>query len=110
MKITSKETKTFYEIMIDIEDLSIIIEHWSKSMKKYKTPKAFDWLIIENLDFSKPLHITHLKSLWDTANADTLQYIAEYYGFDGWYNAGIYYENHKMHKMTVYNCGDDFTN
>ena len=108
MKITSKETKTFYDIMIDVDDLSMIIESWHKSMKKHYTPHAFEWLDTDTIDFDKPLDIKHLETLWHLSNGDTLTYIAKYYGFDGWHHAGTYYENHKCHKMTVYNYGNDF--
>lgn len=109
MKTVSKETKTFYEIMLNIEDLTELVKSFRDSMKQYRTPKAFDWLKIDELDLdNKLLDESHLKMFWEVSNGDTLKYIANYYGFDGWYNGGIYYDNHKCHKMTVYNYGCDF--
>ncbi len=109
MKIISKEVRTTYEIMFDINEYTEIVKSFRDSMKKHHTPKAFEWLKYDEIDIdNKPLDEWHLKNLWNCGNGDTFRYIANYFGFDGWSNAGIYYDHHKCHKMTVYNYGNDF--
>lgn len=109
MKVVSKEVKTFYDIMLNIEDLTEIVKSFRDSMNKHRTPKAFDWLKYDEIDLdNKLLDESHLKMFWNASNGDSLTYIANYYGFDGWQHSGYYCEHKKQHKMVVYNYGNDF--
>lgn len=105
MTIASKETKTFYNIRFTSSEFAAIAQHYLNSTDKHKYPRAF-----ENNELTEDIKITVLdeffKEMGITGNGDLFRLIAEYFGFDGWQNAGYYNRNKNCYCMTVYDYGD----
>lgn len=109
MKITKTEVRTTYSISIDFKDWTNAIEAY-KEKESYRIchPKAFDGFNIEDTTMGNLRNGFH--NINFKGNADTFEYLARFFGFDGWSNAGIYYERRKAHCMVVYNYGDTANN
>jgi hypothetical protein len=105
MKITKQEVKTFYSIRIDFKDWTKAIENYKeKEAPKICYSKAFENFNIEDTTMGNLRN--GFQNISFKGNADTFQYLATYFGFDGWQNAGFYSENRKAHCMVAYNYGD----
>lgn len=105
MTITKTEVKTFYSIEINIDDFSAIFNHFDESMKKHHYPHAFEFAYDNKGSKIKDVEEVFTRKLWEQGNSDTYRYIANYYGFDGWQNAGYYNEGRKVYHMQMYNEG-----
>ena len=105
MKITKQEVKTIYSISISFKDWTRAIENYKESeTMRIVYSKAFEKFDIEDTtmgNLSKGF-----KNLGFNGNGDTYNYLAKFFGFDGWSNAGYYSETQKAHCMVVYNYGD----
>ena len=96
MKITKQEVKTTYEISIDFKDWVNAIENYKDNENpKIFFPKAFDKFNIEDTTMGNLRN--GFQNINFKGNGDTFNYIARFFGFDGWSNAGIYYEKRHAH-------------
>ena len=109
MKITKTEVRTTYEISIDFKDWVNAIENYKeKETGRIFYPKAFEDFNIDDTTMGNLRHGYH--NINFIGNKDTFGYLAHYFGFDSWSNAGIYFERRKAYCMSVYNCGDTANN
>lgn len=107
MTITKKEVKTTYTINFTASEFAYILDAWSKSMQKHRHARAFNDLPLEDVSELELSTIhEYFTELGVRGNPDTYAFIAEYFGFDGWSNAGYYNEAKKVYTMTVYDNGD----
>lgn len=103
MKITKKEVKTIYTIEISFKEYCDF-RHESALQKALG---AFEGVDLEDTRLGTIAE--EFKKLFDKTK--TLQYIVQELGFDGIENYGYHKETEKgcgVHRMTVYNFGDDF--
>lgn len=109
MKITMQEVRTIYEISIDFKDWVNAIENYKeKEFERIIHPKAFENFNIDDTTMGNLR--TGFRNINYKGNGDTFAYLARFFGFDGWSNAGLHYEKRNAHCMTVYNYGDTFNN
>lgn len=107
MTITKKEVKTTYTINFTASEFAYILDAWQKSMQKHRHPHAFENLHYDEVNELKLTQVhDYFVNLGLEGNSDTYAFIAEYFGFDGWSNAGYYNEAKKVYTMTVYDNGD----
>lgn len=105
MKITKQEVKTFYSISISFNDFVKAIETYkAKEIHQISYSKAFDKFNIDDTTMGNLRN--GFQNISFKGNGDTYGYLAKYFGFDGWQNAGYYSENQKAYCMVVYNYGD----
>lgn len=105
MNITSIEVKTTYRINFTIYEFIQLIESYQTSMDKHKYPRAFEDLdILDEIDQDEVQ--TFFKKMGVIGNTDLFNLIANWFGFDGWANAGYYNEKKEIYCMSVYNNGD----
>ena len=95
MTITKIEVKTFYNITIKAIDIRNIV-YASKTDKVYGD-------VFEDIDGLDEHKIYGLLSFGGLTSRQ-VEYIAKYFGYDGWYNIG--YGNGKEYKFVAYNNGD----
>lgn len=109
MKIVGQEVKTLYTIELSVSDIAEAMSDYCKSTNKHKYPRAFDWLTMdteaESWTLKKVEEIIN-KTFFMASNGDTYSYLAEYFGFDGWSNAGLWKENKRIYTMSVFNRGE----
>lgn len=106
MKITSQTVKTFYEIEFDAADLANAIEHYQRSEYAHAMwGNAFENIDTSDLSEAACEHLLETKIGW--GNGSTAAYLADYFGFDGWQNSGVYNKKRKTYRMEVFNYGDN---
>lgn len=100
MKIIKQEVRTKYNIEVSFKDFIDAKEAWVKdNALQILYPKAFD-----NEEMTMGLLSNEFKQFNTHGHRAAL--LAEYLGFDGWENAGLYKESKKAIVMCVYNNGD----
>lgn len=105
MKIQKQEVKTFYEIEFDAADFANAVEKYEKyDHVRYAYQDAFEKIDIS--DKSEEGYEAAMKVMSVYGCKDTYNFIADYFGFDGWHNAGYYNEKRKVYRMEVFNYGD----
>lgn len=105
MKITSQKVKTFYEIEFDAADLANAIERYKCSEYAHAMwCDAFEGIDTSDLSEAACERLLETKIGW--GNGSTASYLADYFGFDGWQNAGTYIKKRKTYRMEVFNYGD----
>lgn len=105
MKITSQEVKTFYKIEFDAADFANAVERYEASellVPRFK--RAFEGFDIDPK--SEESCVSAMRRMTVFGNGDTAGYLADFFGFDGWQNAGVFNERKKVYEMTVFNYGD----
>lgn len=104
MKITKKEVKTIYEIEISFKDYTTIRVD-AKTDVIAEVMKAF-----ENVNLNDTTMGTLKFDFEKLDDVNTLKYIVRKLGFDGVENFGYHKEKNEgcgVHRMVVYNYGDD---
>ena len=103
MVVLKKEVKTFYTIEIDFDEfLTICNTYKTNAVMRTLHPNAFSMI-----DGLTEANFEMLFKHWVISNGDTINVICEYYGFDGWENAGIYQKRNNTIKIVVYNYGSE---
>lgn len=101
MLVVKKEVKTFYTICLSEDDFIKVAHSYFYSGEQHRFAKAFE--SIGSPDPSNDDIIKFFNNWIVTSNGDTARYIADYYGYDGWENAG--YIKHGVLRMVVFNWG-----
>lgn len=105
MKITETKVKTICTIEFGCCEFTQAVSHYMNSMEKHKYPRAF-----ENVDLHDEIKISVIDNFFRNmgieGNGDLYLYLANYFGFDGWENAGYYTTGKNCYRMVVFNYGD----
>ena len=97
MKITKIEAKTFYNVRLSYEEIDNAFTNYQNTTKKHVYPRAFSGVDIMTKDLFTEI------GLW--GNNDTYTFLANYFGFDGWSNAGYYNEKTEEYCAQYYKWG-----
>ena len=107
MKITQATVKTIYDIEIDFGDFLKAFVHYGSpegEIDRIMCPKAFEGYDLKN-HTSGYIHLV-MEKIGVFGNGDTAAFLARFFEFDGWCNAGHYHKPSGNYRMTVYNYGD----
>ena len=105
MKVVSQEVKTFYKIEFDAADFANAVERYNGSeVLETVYRRAFEGFDINTN--SEDSCVTAMRRMSISGNGDTAGYLAEFFGYDGWQNAGTFNERKKVYAMIVFNYGD----
>ena len=106
MIITEQVVKTTYSIRFTLSEFQQMAREYQNSSDQHRYARAFNDIDIDKLlDTEKP-EIVFFRELSMKGNPDTFKYIAEYFGFDGWSNAGYYSRTKECYCMQVFDYGD----
>lgn len=120
MRITEQKVYTEYTIRIHVGEMMQAIydyfHHCADATCQIKYPKAFT-ILQEKTDGGDPdkyneLTHTYLRDYisnipFSSESSTTWNYLADYYGFDGYKNVGYYDSRKDEYVFVVYNNGDD---
>lgn len=111
MKITKAEVKTIYDIRFNFTEFKSLYTEFVNADEN-SVEKIIHSLAFNGCDFSN-LSDAYINGLFQclshkTSNdrGQTYDYIAKYFGFDGWDNAGYYDKASENYCMVVYKHGD----
>lgn len=120
MRITEQKVYTEYTIRIHVgEMMRAIYDYFHRCEDancQIKYPKAFTTIQEQTNDGdpSKYDELTHAylrdyisKLLVSSEHSTSWNYLADYYGFDGYKNVGYYDSRKNEYVLVVYNNGDD---
>lgn len=97
MTISKIEVKTHYNIELDESDVATAIHFYNSEegeADRATYPKALD-----------DLGDNPIKKLGLLGNSQTYAFLANFFGFDGWENAGYYHATTHTYRMSVFTWG-----
>lgn len=110
MKITEQKVKTLISIELSLKDIGQAVSNYGKDGQAHRYPRAFEFVdpakkhLIE-----KAVSESFVEEIFLNGNGDTYNYLAQYFGFDGWHNAGYFNRGRHSYCMEVFNRGDTLT-
>lgn len=113
MTITKQEVKTLISIELSLKDIGKAVSDYGKDGLTYYYPRAFEfvdpakiYLIEKAASWTNDITIRFVEEMFLNGNKDTYGYLAQYFGFDGWENAGCFNKGRQTYRMVVFNRGD----
>ena len=106
MTILKNEVKTISTIALNTMDLGKAVQNYvDNENEAIFYSKAFDFM--DTSDSTIGNLRKNLENLSFKGNGDTFGYLAHFFGFDGWVNAGHYNKNNNKYQMVVFTYGDN---
>ena len=116
MTITEQKVKTIIAIELSLEDIRKAVSDYGKDGMAHRHARALDFVNPVDIDsvedagsWSDSMTVSFIEAMFLNGNGDTYNYLAQYFGFDGWENAGFFNKNRKVYCMAVFNYGDTLT-
>lgn len=105
MIISKKEVKTIYNISFTLTELRVLLESYEEGMNQHIYPKAFENTALRNAIINGNDEEA-FREFSFFGNRDLYNLTANFFGFDGWKNAGYFNQNKGRYCMTVFDYGD----
>lgn len=109
MRKLSVNVRTHYTIAITADDLSELLKAFNANRESNEIIYKDAFIGVRNHENPPKAFLRHYLSTdfkWEKGHADAVRFIAEHYGFDGWEQAGCWYDGSNEYRIGVYHEGD----